>query len=561
MPVPALRAPPRALVNLLLAGALLRMIGLGIHPLWLDEGATWSWAARETWGGTLLAEANHPPAWWAVTRLWMSGFGDTEASLRAPAALLGVLTIFLAWLLARRLLDPLHRPRRGGFDRTPDEGQGRRRALWFAGFVCVSTYFTEYAQEARMYAALIAEGLGLSLLYLRWLDRRDRASLVGYALLGALALYTQYFAIWILAAHAGHALWLAGRSRRTETPLSIRPFVLANVAAGLLFAPWLVHMLRNYEGISTGEAFDPFTRLLYVVWRIGAGPGVVVVDRPRLEAGIPAVLEEEWVLGVVTSLLWFPPLVLGCLRLRRHPGLASLVAANLALPVVLLLLVFPLFPLIHERYLVFLAPWLFLVAALGAFEAPGGLRVLLVAGLCVLSGVGLVAYHAVGAELVATDVRQPLGDGRVARAYVHPPDDPVTFLHHGHAFGKEPWRQAHAFVAERAADGDLVMLHPEYLYLVWDYYDRKPYAQVRLPREGLDASEVGRRYGETLDAHTRVFLVLAHEETEDPDHYFHVLREVLARRWTAAGLTRFQAVPPILFDKSWGVRVAVFNRR
>ena len=56
-----------------------------------------------------------------------------------------------------------------------------------------------------------------------------------------------------------------------------------------------------------------------------------------------------------------------------------------------------------------------------------------------------------------------------------------------------------------------------------------------------------------------MFLVLAHEETEDPDHYFDVLRGVLSARW--AGASRFQAIPPILFNRSWGVRVAVFSRR
>ena len=36
---------------------------------------------------------------------------------------------------------------------------------------------------------------------------------------------------------------------------------------------------------------------------------------------------------------------------------------------------------------------------------------------------------------------------------------------------------------------------------------------------------------------------------------------VLAERWPAQGMARFQAVAPILFDRSWGVRVAAFNRR
>jgi hypothetical protein len=509
----------------------------------------------------VVAEANHPPAWWIVTRLWIGAFGESEAALRAPAALLGVLSIFLAWLLGRRLLDPACRPRRGGFHRAPDDGAGARRALWFAGFVAASTYFTEYAQEARMYAALIAEGLGLSLLYLRWLDRNDRLSLAAYALLAAVALHTQYFAVWILAGHGGHALWLWWRGRRGGAAVPIRGFVIANVVAGLLFVPWLAFMVRNYEGISTGDPFDPFGRLFYVLWRIGAGPGVVVVDRPRLAEGIPAVIQAEWVMVAVTIALWIPPLVLGALRLRKHPGLASYVVASLALPVVLLLLVFPFFPLIHERYLVFLAPWLFLLAVLGAFEARAWLRPVLVGGLLVLMAIGLVAYHGAGVQLVPAGGEQPFGDGTVPRAYEPPPDDPLRPLHGGHPYGKEPWRQAHAFVEERAQPGDLVLLHPAYLHLVWDYYDRGALESVGLPRETIGAEALDARIGAWLDARTRVFLVLAHEETADPDHYFLAVRSLLSRRWIAEGMARFQAVGPILFAKSWGVRVAIFNRR
>lgn len=561
--VPAFRPPPRALVNLVFAGALLRLLGLGIHPLWLDEGATWSWASRQTWGGTVFAEANHPPAWWIVTRLWIGAFGDGETSLRAPAAILGILAIPLAWWLGRRLLDPARRPGRGGFDRTPDDGRGARHALWFAGFVTFSTYFTEYAQEARMYSALIVEALGLSLLYLRWLDRADRASLVGYAVLLALALYTHYFAVWIPAGHGAHALWLWWRSRGTKGALRIRPFVLALVGAGVLFLPWIFHFVRHYEGISTGEPYNPFARLFYVLWRVGVGPGLIVVDRLRQAQGVGAVLREELATALWTSVVWFVPLACGVTWLRRARGVAAFVVANLVVPIALLFLVNPFFPLIHERYLVFLAPWLLLLATVGALRAEGTGRLLMTGGLCLLLVVGLVAYHGVGVRLERdkTGSVQVL-DGRELRPrYGADPQDPLGFLHKGHPYGKEPWRQAHQFIDEFDREGDLVLLHPGYLHLVWDYYDRAALDRVLLPRDALDGAEIERRFGAQLDGRERVFLVLAHEETEDGDHYFRVLRDLLARRWAEEGLEHLQVVKPILFDRSWGVRVAVFTRR
>jgi hypothetical protein len=149
----------------------------------------------------------------------------------------------------------------------------------------------------------------------------------------------------------------------------------------------------------------------------------------------------------------------------------------------------------------------------------------------------------------------------IPRALGAADDDPLRALHHGHPYGKEPWRQAHQLISWLAQPGDLVLLHPGYLHLVWDYYDRGVLDVIQLPRTPLDAADIGARWGTDLDARTRVFLVLAHEETEDADHYFHALEALLAERWPAQGMARFQAVAPILFDRSWGVRVAAFNRR
>lgn len=568
---PAVQAPaipPRALINVLVGAALLRGVGLGVHSLWLDEGATWSWATRPTWGGTVFAEANHPPAWWIVTRLWITAFGDSEAALRAPAAVLGVLTVYLSWALARRLLDGAAHPARGGFHPAEDDGRGGRMALWFAGAVALSTYFTEYAQEARMYSALIAQTLGLSLLYLRWLDRPGKGVLVAYALLGALSLYTHYFALWVLLSHGAHALWISRVGRRAGQPLSVRPMLAAIAVAGLLFVPWFLYLVLNPQRIATGEPYSPFARLAYVLWRIGAGPGVVVVDRPRLEEGPTAVFAEEWPIVLATSLLWFPALVSGVLALRTRPGAGRFLLASLLVPLAGLLLVFPAFQLIHERYLVFLAPWLWLLATLGAMACGRFWRPVLMGSLALLLLVGLVAYHGVGPRLVPIGQLRQLGDRLIPQRFGPDPQDWAWSLHHGHPYGKEPWRQAQAFVRELSratptADSppDLVMLHPWYLRYIWPYYDRGRLEVIELPEEALTAAEFEARYGETLARRERVFVVLAHEETEDKDHYFRLAQAVAWKAWYEAGAVRVEAVGPALFDRSWGVRVGVISRR
>jgi hypothetical protein len=556
--------PPRAVWNVLLAALTLRWVGLDRHSLWLDEGVTWAWATAPSLADTVFAEPNHPPVWWVVSRAWVGFFGDAEESLRMPAAICGVLAVILGWRLGLRLLSPAHAPRRGGFPRADDGGVGAGQATWFAGFLAGATYFLQVSQEARMYALLLAESLALALLYLRWLDRNDRASLVGYAAVAALALHTHYFAIWPIAVFASHALFLAVRTRGAPDPaqrVRLLPFTLANVAAGLLFVPWLVHVVTHYHGLALGSPDRPFQLLAHLFWRIGAGPALVFVDTPRLHHGVGHVLAEEWPTLLATTLAWLPALLLGAVRLRRMPGTGPLVLFAVALPVLGLLAIYPVLPFLQDdRYVVFLAPWLWFTAVVGATGAGPRLRPVLLFGLCAMVAVGLVAYHFVEREL-APKGRGALLDGiPMPREASHHPDDPTAFLHRGHPYGKEPWREVSTFVHRYARDGDLVVLCPGYLHFVWDYYGRKrrggPLPVLRLPDLPPDPAALLAAHGDRLAEHDRVFLIVSHPVDNRPEHAYQSLYGALARLWGGV-----EPVPPIPFWRSWSVYVSVFSRR
>ena len=566
-PARSVLAPTRTLWNLILAAVVLRLLLLGYWSLWLDEGATWAAASAPTWRDTLFAESNHPPLWWLLTRGWISLFGASEAALRAPAAILDLAAVGLAWLLGLRVLVPELAPRRGGFSQVADGGEGRRVAVWFAGIVAVAAFYLEYAQEARMYPALLAESLGLSLLYLRWLDRNDRLSLVLYAMVGTLGLYTHYFAVWPLVAHAAHALWLARRTRGQPDAVRVRagPFLVAVAAAGLLFVPWFLYCATHYAGLAK-LVMNPFVVLLHAVWRMGVGPALVVQDGLRVDAGAAAVFAEEWPVILVTALLWLGPLVLGFLALRRRPGLRSFALANLLVPVVLLLGLYAWFPLIQERYLVFLSPWIFLLVVLGAATANRALRPILLGGVVLVIGAGAALYTAASGAPVAVGPFRTIDEQEVPARFVLDPDSPIVQLGHGHAYAREPWRDVYDFVQQFARPGDVVALHPWYVHTAWDYYAARgeevegnvALDTVHLPRLEESPEEITRRFGERLGSARRVFLVMSRHETTDRDHYYPLLRDLLVRLWGVS--RRITVVPPIEFQISWGIRVAVFTR-
>jgi hypothetical protein len=520
----------RILVNVLLAALVLRLLNLSEHSLWLDEGVTWWNATRASWRDTIYAEVNHPPGWWILTRAWITAFPGGETALRMPAALLGALSVPLAWLLARRLADPTRVPLRGGIT-----GSDPSIPLWVAGLAAANPFWIQYAQEARMYAALLAASLGLSVLYLRWLDVGGRRTLVLYGLLAAAALYLHYYAAWPIAAHAAHALWLWRRQRGGARPFDPRPLWIAQAAAWVLFLPWFVHLLRASPAVAP-LAHDPFVRLAHSLWRMGVGPALLVLDASRAAADPMEVAREEAPLIALTSLAWFVPMAFGVRALWRDAGGRAFVLLSVLVPTGLVLLAAVRWNLVDDRYLIFLAPFLLYLAVLGARTAPRALRPVLLGGLVLLHAAGLFAYH--------------LGDTPLgARLAAGPP------------YGKEQWRAAHRLVASQARAGDVVLLHARFTRAVWGFYAKDdlvpatPVPPAGLPLgAALSADELLERVPALATAQ-QVFLVLSHESTTDPGHYRDVLAEALQEAWHGQGPFEFTDFP-----RQWGVRVLRFAR-
>ena len=447
----------RFLLNAMSAALVLRLLRLDDFSLWHDEGVTWWNATRPTVGETVTAEPNNPPLWWLVTRVWISFSGDSEWSLRMPAAILGAVSVLLAWRLAKRLLDPVSAPARAGF-----LGLDALAPYWVAGLAAAGAFWIQWSQEARMYAALLAESLGLSLLYLRWLDGGKKGVLVAYALLAALALHTHYFAIWPILAHAVHAFFAWRARRGTDRPLSLLGFAAAQAAAALLFVPWLLYMLPRAWGAQTSMR-EPFGWLAHSVWRMAVGPGVVALDRARYESGTSAALREHAALIAATAAAWFVPMVFGLVALRRDRALRGFVLASLLVPIVGVVAMAYRFAVLDEKYLVYLAPTFLILAVLGARSAPAVLRPVLLGGLVAVHAVGLVAYHGSAYP-------------QVERAFSP-----------GHPYGKESWREVHASVANYVKPGTLVFLHAPFLQPTWEYYEaHQPRKAPAIPLPALD---------------------------------------------------------------------------
>jgi uncharacterized membrane protein len=244
-----------ALVSMVLIGFALRVYRLAAQSLWYDEAVSWHLTQMSLPQLTVwTANDIQPPLYYYFLWFWVRLAGTSEYALRFPSVLCATLTLPLLWQLARRLLG--------------------MSGAWLALLLAVlSPFHVYYAQEARMYTLLTLLGLTGTYLWLRLfrdLPRATPASVplnhlwtaIGYAVTMAAALYTHYFAVFLLAAHWAAWGWIIGR--RTLNPRTspngrtggagaiwsfwrrFWPALVSLAAVGILYAPWLPFLLGRY---------------------------------------------------------------------------------------------------------------------------------------------------------------------------------------------------------------------------------------------------------------------------------------------------------------------------
>jgi mannosyltransferase len=219
-----------SLVTLLALG--LRLYGLDVQSLWYDEGFSVYLASMDLAEITARTAADiQPPLYYYLLHGWIALFGDSEVALRSLSALFGILAVPLIYAVAVKLFR--------------SQLAGLLGALLFA----VSPLHIWYGQEVRMYTLLTFLALLSSYLLLLALQAErwwEMAGLwTGYTLASVAALYTHYFAFFVLAFHAIYLLvvWWARGFRPAH-------LLWGGVASGtvtmLAYLPWLPNLIDRY---------------------------------------------------------------------------------------------------------------------------------------------------------------------------------------------------------------------------------------------------------------------------------------------------------------------------
>jgi mannosyltransferase len=222
----------RALAALTLIGGVLRFATLDLQSFWLDESVTVGLVRLDF--GTMLHRIpdseSSPPLYYVLAWLWTQVFGSGEVGLRSLSALLGTLSIPVAYAAASELCS-------------------RRVGLAVAALASVSPVLVWYSQEGRAYALLVLLG-GLSLWsFARLLRQPEPRIVVVWGLASALAMTSHYFAAFLVLPEA---VWLAARpaTRRQTLPALV---AVAAIAAALL--PLALHQRAlDLASFITGES-------------------------------------------------------------------------------------------------------------------------------------------------------------------------------------------------------------------------------------------------------------------------------------------------------------------
>lgn len=216
------------LLGILILGLALRLINLN-QSLWLDEAISVN-GARNFSAIELLAKFSpgdfHPPLHYLLLKVWISVFGASEVSARSLSVLFGVATIWVVFLIGRRLFT-------------------REIGLIAAVFMATAPLHIYYSQEARMYVP-VAFFTAVAVLFFLKLIGKNGDNLInwlGLILSGTVLLYTDYLPGFIFIFFIFYLLFF----ERGHLKKYNKKWFAAAATTAVLFLPWLPIFLQQFQ--------------------------------------------------------------------------------------------------------------------------------------------------------------------------------------------------------------------------------------------------------------------------------------------------------------------------
>lgn len=364
----------------------MRLVAIN-QSLWLDEAIGAIAVKTFSYSGLLtdfLKSDNHPPLYYLALKVWTDLFGYSEVSLRMPSVIFGVLTVYVTYLIARKLESylPVSLARSVG-------GRGDLRvtgkksfAILSALLLATSPFHIYYSQEARMYsmAAFLASLVVYSFLHL--VDERVKKVTwwLVFSFATAALIFTDYVPVFLLP-----VFWLYALSKKMKKDWWAK-FIFSHaplLALGILWLPtlliqaekgkWLMETLPGWRQVAGGATFKQAA----LVWM------KVVLGRISFSDKF-----FYYTLIMISSV----PFAISLLNALRERKKIKLVWLWLVLPLVLGFIASFWFPaFIYFRFL-YVVPAFYFLIAWGITCSKFLLKIILVLSVLLVNTVGWLFY-------------------------------------------------------------------------------------------------------------------------------------------------------------------------
>ena len=215
---------------ILFLGLILRLVAIN-QSLWLDE-ATSAVLARDFSFSRILTEFSpgdfHPPLYYLFLKVWAGIFGSSEVGLRSFSLVAGLATVYVIYLIGKRLLD-------------------RKAGLLAALFLATSGLHLYYSQEARMYALSALFVACLFYFFLKILNGKKRIDWCLFSILLLLNGLTDYLPNLVIV-----SFWIFALVAKKDSGWW-KNFLLSHIpliAAYLWWLPTFMNQLRSGLGVA-----------------------------------------------------------------------------------------------------------------------------------------------------------------------------------------------------------------------------------------------------------------------------------------------------------------------
>jgi 4-amino-4-deoxy-L-arabinose transferase-like glycosyltransferase len=239
------------LIAILIVGAILRFYGLGEQSLWTDELASWDFSRKDTLVQVIkdTIEKDHfPPAYYILLHSIIKYAGDSEALLRLPSVIAGLLSIIVIYYLGIRLYS-------------------RKEGLIAAAIMAVMWCPIYYSQEARSYIFLVLFSTLSVNFWLKIIERLEnnlkpqKKDITFYVIFSSLCCYTHYFGGYLIALQGLATVIIFLRKK-----WAWRYILLIYFFIGVLFSAWLPAFWHHVEVAPPGgsQLNKPISLILFL---------------------------------------------------------------------------------------------------------------------------------------------------------------------------------------------------------------------------------------------------------------------------------------------------------